>query len=96
MSETLNDILEYYPEDIRKIINDLNILREDFITIVNSIISLENETSIMWESDSQKAYYEKIMERKRELEELSNYYLTRNNFLNYALNNYQNIEGSFR
>lgn len=91
-----SEILEYKPEDIRKIINDLNILHEDFITIINSIISLESETSIIWESDSQKVYYERIMERKSELEELSKYYLTRNDFLNYTLNSYQNIEGTFR
>lgn len=90
MSKLVCDFYDF--EAIRQ--NILNMI-EVYQDLLDNITSLSSDNSIFWQSNSQKAYYDKFMERKVELIKLSEFLNEMHSFLNDTLNQYINIEGRY-
>lgn len=67
----------------------------DFNILLNNLITLENTGNNMWNSDAQRTYYNKFMERKSDLEQLSRDYKELIDLLDDINSTYQNIESNF-
>lgn len=68
---------------------------EEYDLILALLVSLENDTENIWKSKSQKIYLDKFLEKKSELEKLSNYYQDMISFLDEVFKTYQNIDSKY-
>lgn len=75
--------------------SNISNLIETYNTIVSRIVSKSQVVHLVWQSDAQKVFLKKLMERKTELDKLSGDFEEVNNFLNEVVNTYQNIEGKY-
>lgn len=82
-------------ESLESTKSEIKTLIENYNLILKDLVSLESSTFAIWKSESQKAYYNKFMERKADLEQLSVYYDEMIAFLDSTLKTYQNIENKY-
>ena len=75
--------------------DSIKLLVEEYNLILQSLISLENDSTIYWKTESQKVYFNKFIERKSDLEKLSQYYSQMCSFLDSTFNSYKSIESSY-
>ena len=75
--------------------NKIKSLIENYKSILNSLTNVEEDIISSWNSQSQKVYTEKFLNRKQDLEQLAIYYDELVAFLNQVLTKYQNIESKY-
>ena len=71
-------------------------LVQDYNQALTVLQNLETQTTPYWKSPAQKVYYSKFMERKAEVEQLSNTYKDLVSFLETVSKNYKQIESNYQ
>lgn len=63
--------------------------------LLSTITTSASESGFLWIAESEKAYTNKFLERKKELEKLGNYLDEIKSFLSEVENTYKNIEDKY-
>ena len=75
--------------------NNIVSLIESYKILLSSVTSLSSDSSLFWNSDSEKMFHSKFMERQSELLKLSESLDEIESFLTEVISTYQNIEGKY-
>lgn len=90
MSKLICDFAEFNSKK-----NKISNLTKTYNSLVGSIIVNSMGIESFWYSESQKAFHALLIQRKAELDKLSDNLDEINNFLNEVITTYENIEGKY-
>ena len=76
-------------------VNKISELIESYSELLSIISSQSNDSYLLWQSEAQRIYCNKFMERKTELETLANNLNDIKSYLTEVVSTYQEIEGKY-